>query len=129
MAFEDHGYLGEFPIDIKTHVVFKTYTQVDWAMTYIALYGQIDGAHHKAWVIDQVSRILLGTPMIVTEARWERHAPEYRYNLGAPSKAYIDWRKDVMDAPVEGTEEPTEAKNDADMWDWDGGYYDEGKVP
>jgi hypothetical protein len=23
-------------------------------------YGQIDGAHHKAWVIDQMVRVLLG---------------------------------------------------------------------
>lgn len=125
---DTHGYLGEFPIDIKTHVVFKTYTNVDWAMTYIAMYGQIDGAHHKSWVIDQVARILLGTQVVVTEARWERHAPEYRYCVGDPSTGYVEWRKNVMEAPIE-EEEPSAADNDADMWGWEGESYDEGSPP
>jgi|ERR1017187_1222748 hypothetical protein len=29
------------------------------ALSIIELYGQIDGPHHKAWVIDQVARALL----------------------------------------------------------------------
>ena len=126
---DTHGYLGEFPVDIKTHVVYKTYTNVDWAMTYIALYGQIDGAHHKAWVIDQVARILLGTEVTVTEARWQRHAPEYRFCVGDPSTGYVNWRKNVMDAPLEGTEEPPTEDNDASMWGWDEQSYDEGSPP
>lgn len=31
------------------------------ALQVAAQYGQIDGAHHKAWVIDQMVRELLGT--------------------------------------------------------------------
>lgn len=30
------------------------------ALAIIEQYGQIDGAHHKAWVIDQVVRALQG---------------------------------------------------------------------
>jgi hypothetical protein len=30
------------------------------ALTLIERYGQIDGAHHKTWVLDQVARALLG---------------------------------------------------------------------
>jgi hypothetical protein len=30
------------------------------ALQIAARYGQIDGAHHKAWVIDQMVRALLG---------------------------------------------------------------------
>jgi hypothetical protein len=30
------------------------------AVTLAARYGQIDGAHHKAWTIDQMCRALLG---------------------------------------------------------------------
>lgn len=31
------------------------------ALTLAVRYGQIDGAHHKAWVIDQMCRALVGT--------------------------------------------------------------------
>lgn len=34
------------------------------ALDYAGQYGQIDGAHHKAWVIDQVVRALTGCPMV-----------------------------------------------------------------
>ena len=34
--------------------------RIEKAMDVIARYGQIDGAHHKAWIIDQVTRALLG---------------------------------------------------------------------
>lgn len=37
-------------------------------------YGQIDGAHHKAWVIDQMVRELL-----IHEADYERFIYEYQY--------------------------------------------------
>lgn len=30
------------------------------ALTYAWSYGQIDGSHHKMWVIDQMVRALLG---------------------------------------------------------------------
>jgi hypothetical protein len=29
------------------------------AMVLIECYGQIDGSHHKAWVLDQVARVLM----------------------------------------------------------------------
>jgi hypothetical protein len=32
--------------------------RIDKAMDLISQYGQIDGSHHKAWVLDQVARIL-----------------------------------------------------------------------
>lgn len=32
----------------------------DKALDIALQYGQIDGAHHKAWVIDQMCRALLG---------------------------------------------------------------------
>ncbi len=34
--------------------------RIESALDIIASYGQIDGAHHKAWVIDQVARVLTG---------------------------------------------------------------------
>lgn len=38
----------------------KKQKQIDEALDLIFRYGQIDGNHHKAWVIDQVVRILTG---------------------------------------------------------------------
>jgi hypothetical protein len=34
--------------------------RVQLAVDLIARYGQIDGAHHKTWVLDQVVRVLTG---------------------------------------------------------------------
>jgi len=90
------GYLGETPVDLSTHPEFSKYTPMDWAMLFISYYGQIDGGHHKAWVLDAVSQILKGTPVIVTEARWSNGSTEYRYNLGEPSQAYLDWREEML---------------------------------
>ena len=84
------GYLGSFPVDVKD-TKFKDYMPINWAMYYIGSYGQIDGAHHKLWVLDQVARILKGTPIIVNEARWDNGHSEYRVTLGQPSKEYLDW--------------------------------------
>ena len=86
------GYLGELVIDVKIHPVYSTYTPSDWAMLFIEMYGQIDGGHHKQWVLDQVARILKGTEVKVTLARWDNGNEEYRFNLveeGSP--AYADW--------------------------------------
>ena len=84
------GYLGEFPVDLAG-TEMAGYTLADWALQRIEKYGQIDGEHHKTWVLDQVASILLGTPVIVTEARWESGCTERRMRLGIPSAKYDDW--------------------------------------
>ncbi len=52
---------------------------------------QIDGAHHKQWLIDQTARILKGTKVIVKVAKWESGHQEYRFHLDEPSQEYLDW--------------------------------------
>jgi len=94
------GYLGETPIDIASHPVFASFTPTDWAMKWIAMYGGIDGEHHKTWVLDQVARILLGAKVDVEEARWENGHSEYRYSLAEPPTAYAEW----VDRMLGGTE-------------------------
>jgi hypothetical protein len=80
------GYLGEFPTDARSD-----WTARRWATYYIQAYGGIDGEHHKAWILDQVARILHGTPVIVTEARWENGEREIRFRTGPPSETYLTW--------------------------------------
>ena len=80
------GYLGEFDTDQGSDK-----TQAQWALDYIMTYGGFDGAHHKDWVLDQVARILHGTPVICKEARWEGGHTELRFTTGEPTQAYHDW--------------------------------------
>lgn len=85
------NYLGQFPVEVVK-------TPQEWAMTFIHAYGQIDGSHHKTWVLDQVSRILQGTPVITEMAKW---GPSENYPNGHeelrfwtaedPSQEYKDW--------------------------------------
>ena len=84
-------YLGEFPLD-------EQLTKDEAILWFIASYGSIDGAHHKNWVLDQVARIVHGTPVIGHEKRWQRvdhvHV-ETLYETGEPSEAYLAWVKEL----------------------------------
>lgn len=88
------GFLGEKIID-KSETEFALYEPKDWAMLWIEIYGQIDGDHHKAWVLDQVARILKGTKIIIKLAEWENGHSEYRFDLDKPSQEYLDWVKEI----------------------------------
>jgi len=86
-------YLGEIDItnsgpDINP---YNFYNHADWAMYFLEHYGQIEGDHHKAWVCDQIARVLYGTKVIVKLAKWEDGTQEYRVSLSVPSQEYIDW--------------------------------------
>lgn len=83
-------YLGETIVDIQQSE-FKEYTPSDWAMYFISQYGQIDGSHHKLWVLDSVAQVLNGTPVIVKEASWLNGEKEFRITLGEPSEKYKKW--------------------------------------
>lgn len=87
-----NGYLGEFETDANSD-----FTTQDWALWYIGSYGGIDGDHHKAWVLDQVARILNGTPVICKEARWANGHSELRVTTGEPSARYLEWVRDTKD--------------------------------
>ena len=42
------------------------------SMELLYSYGQVDGSHHKAWVIDQIAQILLGSS-------YEKFVHDYEY--------------------------------------------------
>ena len=92
-------YLGEFPAPDSEE---SGYTKDEMALEYLARYSYIDGAHHKTWVLDQVARILLGTPVIVTEAKWESGHSEIRLRTGEPSPEYLEWRGEDFSEDDEG---------------------------
>ncbi len=82
----------------------RDFTPQDWALKYIEMYGQFDGGHHKQWVMDQVVRILKGTPIILELASWENGHTEYRFETGNPSPEYITWVEDMKGFDTESGE-------------------------
>ena len=107
-------FIGEFEVDTTIHPVFANYTPSDWAMEFIESYGQIDGSHHKSWVIDQVARILKGSPVTVVEAVWDSGYKEFRFWTDVPSDEYRLWVKRMLGDVVD------------DGYEYD---YDEGIAP
>ncbi|AGR48058.1 hypothetical protein PHIM7_332 [Sinorhizobium phage phiM7] len=98
-------YIGTFLMELD-ETPFEQFTPADWAMYFIQRYGQFDGPHHKAWVLDQVARILKGTPVIISQARWTDHDPEWRiYTATDPSDEYKVWRRLMLGDWDEDTQE------------------------
>lgn len=98
-------YLGDVLVDIQSHPEFAEYTEKDWAMYFIHRYSGIDGGHHKDWLIDQVARILKGTPVIVEKASWDNGESEYRVTTGTPSPEYEVWVQEMLGEYDEENEE------------------------
>jgi len=110
-------YLGSNVVDPATIDRFKDFTKSDWAMWFIEHYGQIDGDHHKNWVIDQVARILRGTPVIVSLSKWDDGIEEYTVVTSEEvSEDYLTWRKAQLG----------EYDEEADEYEYG---YDEGIAP
>ena len=94
-------YLGEKKVDIKD-TIYKDYTPKDFALLWLQNWGGIDGDHHKAWVLDQVARILHGTPVMAKMASWEGGQTELRISLDDATPEYHKWVatcKDGEDGP------------------------------
>lgn len=72
---------------------YSKYTPFDWAMYFIEQYGQIDGVHHKLWVMDQVARIHKGTDVEITFRKWASGEEEYLIELLEPTAEYHAWVK------------------------------------
>ena len=59
--------------------------RIDSALELAVRYGGIDGSHHKAWVIDQIVRVLAGDHYddVVRDARAGDDGPEtYDWDTG-----------------------------------------------
>lgn len=97
-------YLGERTQNTE-YTPFAGFTAAQWAMAFIERYGQIDGDHHKAWLLDQVARVLHGTPVIVSVARWSDGNQEYRIRTGVASPEYMAWVESMLQVDPE-TGEP-----------------------
>lgn len=90
-------FLGEETLTSLVGTPYEGFTPTAWAMRFIEAYGGIDGDHHKTWVLDQVARILKGTPVEVRLARWDDGFSEYRFSTAAePSSEYREWAHSML---------------------------------
>jgi len=93
-----NGYLGTIDVESLDGTEFEGYGPAEWGLYFIMMYGGIDGDHHKTWVLDQVARCLLGTPVKVKLARWENGQQEYRCSTQKPpSDKYLKWVEDICE--------------------------------
>ncbi len=105
----NHGqYLGETLITDLTGTKFENFKPTDWAMYFIERYGQFDGDWHKQWALDQVARILKGTPVVVMQANWADGLKEYRVSTDKEtSPEYKTWAIEMLGEFVDGEYEYT----------------------
>jgi hypothetical protein len=88
------NYLGETPVDVKDSP-YKDWNSTRLAMYYIESYGQIDGAHHKTWVLDQVAKALKGGQITdLRKAEWTDHPPEWRFSV-SETPEYLAWVEEM----------------------------------
>lgn len=89
-----NGYKGTIEVSMDQHPIYQNYTKEDFVLHFLESYGQIDGDHHKAWVLDQIARILKGTPLKLTMSEWiveDIPISEFYITTGEPSQEYLDW--------------------------------------
>ena len=61
----------------------KGVSDPDRAMEYARLYAQIEGDHHRLWVIDQMARCLLGDGYEQFVKDYENNG-EFQWDVGSP---------------------------------------------
>jgi hypothetical protein len=71
------------------------------ALDFAYSYGQADGAHHKAWAIDQIVRILTGCPTVKKRFLAYDGKPYTDYVLGESEeyKKFVREKKAGEDGP------------------------------
>lgn len=98
-------------IENYRNVLFKKTKAIEKAIEYAHRYGQIDGAHHKQWVIDQMVRALLECP--IQEETAESNGKEYKYTYQGESFKYKKMIKDYEYLSDEGKYEEEK------IYEWD----------
>ena len=99
-------FLGETVLDIhKTE--YAMYSREGWVLFWIRKYSI---SNHEQWLVDQIARILHGTKVIVSLAKWDDGQEEYRFVLAKPTPQYLKWVEEMRDG-----------ENGADTYDWDTG--------
>jgi hypothetical protein len=83
--------------------------RIQKALDIAAIYGGIDGSHHKAWVIDQMVRSLTACPMVPATAK-DCRGEEYSF-----------WRLGESDEYREFIRSHNEGEDGPETYEWDEG--------
>jgi hypothetical protein len=76
-------------------MTYFTFTETDMAALEdrikkaLELASNVDGAHHKQWIIDQMVRALTGCPLVERQSR----DGSYTYETQGESEEYLAWRR------------------------------------
>lgn len=102
MNYYQAAYKGSEVVPVEDSPLYPKDGVVDekfWVQHFILTYGDIDGAHHKDWVLDQVMRIVMGTPVEVQKKTWDDGKgwtqTDYTVHTGNPSEKYLAFRKEM----------------------------------
>jgi hypothetical protein len=63
--------------------------RIEKALDLVIRFGGVDGDHHKAWVIDQITRALTGCPTITKTAKDYKGQP-YTFDAQGESEEYLE---------------------------------------
>lgn len=69
----------------------ETMTEAERIAAALALasnYGGIDGDHHKMWVIDQMVRVMTGSPIVKSPVLLDGGGNNYTFDMLGESEAY-----------------------------------------
>ncbi len=85
-------FLGETVVPVEQSP-FAGFNTNDWILYFLERWGSVDGAHHKADLLDQIAQIAHGTAVEIRRAKWSSGKGEWRVSLPDPSSAYKAWVK------------------------------------
>lgn len=82
--------------EIATADLAESQRRIEAALARAVRSGGVDGAHHKAWVIDQMARELTGCPIVAKEAIDCKGVP-YVYEALGESDEYLSLVAEACD--------------------------------
>lgn len=62
--------------------------RIEAALALASKYGGTDGEHHKMWVIDQMVRVMTGSPIVKSEVHLDPHGDGYTFDELGSSLSY-----------------------------------------
>lgn len=94
----------------KSPALMTEAERITAALHIATIYSGIDGSHHKMWTIDQIVRVLTGSPLEKSPVRIDSRGNSYTYDFLGESDAYSAFVTNYCD----GEDGP-------DTYSWDAG--------
>jgi len=77
---------------------YAMYSPTAWALKWIEMHGDIEGDQQKAWLLDQIARILNYTKVVIEKLTFRPDMPpEYIFSLDEPAEQYHRWVANLGD--------------------------------